>query len=479
METKNDVPLSGDTSSTVEGQVLDNEIDPIKERRVVRKLDLFITPVCFIVYLSCFIDRANIGNVKVAGMPKEIGATVQQFSTAVSIFYGTYVPVEIPMVILSKRYQPRNLLTVLCVIWSVTTIANGLIHNVSGLYACRLVLGACEGGLFPSLNLYLTTIYKREELAKRTAYLVSCTAISGAVGGLLAYGLLQMNGVAGMAGWRWVYIIEGIFSILCVFAVWFGLPRDIRKAYFFTADDREVMELRHRERLAYLGSDEFDWNEIKLAFCDVKVWLCAATQFCQNTLTYGFSTFLPSILFGMGYDQLASNYLTIPVYTVGALGFFAFAYLSDRYKLCGPLILSSNVLGIIGYAILIGMKNDSVKYFACYFIAIAVHNGTGLNLAWMNVNVAPQYRRATSIGIHQAVGNSAGAVAGQIYRTAPYVLGNSFSLGAILVAEMLITAHLLYLHRCNKEREQILSGKKVDTRKKTTGDREASFVYRV
>ncbi|OAQ77833.1 major facilitator superfamily transporter [Purpureocillium lilacinum] len=430
METKNDVPLSGDTSSNVEGQVLDNEIDPIKERRVVRKLDLFITPVCFIVYLSCFIDRANIGNVKVAGMPKEIGATVQQFSTAVSIFYATYVPVEIPMVILSKRYQPRNLLTVLCVIWSVTTIANGLIHNVS-------------------------------------------------VGGLLAYGLLQMNGVAGMAGWRWVYIIEGIFSILCVFAVWFGLPRDIRKAYFFTADDREVMELRHRERLAYLGSDEFDWNEIKLAFCDVKVWLCAATQFCQNTLTYGFSTFLPSILFGMGYDQLASNYLTIPVYTVGALGFFAFAYLSDRYKLCGPLILSSNVLGIIGYAILIGMKNDSVKYFACYFIAIAVHNGTGLNLAWMNVNVAPQYRRATSIGIHQAVGNSAGAVAGQIYRTAPYVLGNSFSLGAILVAEMLITAHLLYLHRCNKEREQILSGKKVDTRKKTTGDREASFVYRV
>ncbi len=374
METKNDVPLSGDTSSNVEGQVLDNEIDPIKERRVVRKLDLFITPVCFIVYLSCFIDRANIGmshtqcldaveawltsratgNVKVAGMPKEIGATVQQFSTAVSIFYATYVPVEIPMVILSKRYQPRNLLTVLCVIWSVTTIANGLIHNVSGLYACRLVLGACEGGLFPSLNLYLTTIYKREELAKRTAYLVSCTAISGAVGGLLAYGLLQMNGVAGMAGWRWVYIIEGIFSILCVFAVWFGLPRDIRKAYFFTADDREVMELRHRERLAYLGSDEFDWNEIKLAFCDVKVWLwyvlkledpitlltrhhSAATQFCQNTLTYGFSTFLPSILFGMGYDQLASNYLTIPVYTVGALGFFAFAYLSDRYKLCGPV----------------------------------------------------------------------------------------------------------------------------------------------
>lgn len=206
-------------------------------------------------------------------MPGDIDASTQQFATAVSIFFATYVAFEVPVVILAKRFQPRYVLTVLCVIWSVTTIANGLLVNVGGLYACRLVLGFCEGGLLPSLNMYLTMVYKRDELARRTSYLISCTALSGAVGGLLAYGLLQMDGVGGYAGWRWVYLIEGAFSVLCALVVWFGLPTDIREAYFLNSEERKVMQVRHTERMDYMGEDKLDWNEVKLAFSDPKVWL--------------------------------------------------------------------------------------------------------------------------------------------------------------------------------------------------------------
>jgi MFS family permease len=104
---------------------------------------------------------------------------------------------------LMKKITPRNLLTALCIVWSLTTIFTGFISNIGGLYATRLILGACEAGLFPCLNLYLTMVYRREEQAKRVSYLMNCAAISGAVGGLLAYGLLQMDGVAGKAGWRY------------------------------------------------------------------------------------------------------------------------------------------------------------------------------------------------------------------------------------------------------------------------------------
>jgi MFS family permease len=141
-------------------------------------------------------------------MPEDIGASAQQFSTAVSIFYATYVISETPWAVLLKKFTPKYTIGGLCVVWSVTTIGSGFINNVGGLYAARLVLGACEGGLFPGLNLYLTMIYKREEMAKRVAYLFVCTALAGAFGGLLAYGILQMDGVSGLAGWRWVYIIE-------------------------------------------------------------------------------------------------------------------------------------------------------------------------------------------------------------------------------------------------------------------------------
>jgi MFS family permease len=87
-------------------------------------------------------------------------------------------------------------------VWSLTTIFSGFITNIGGLYATRLILGACEAGLFPSLNLYLTMIYRREEQAKRVSYLFVCAALSGAFGGLLAYAILFMDGVAGVAGWR-------------------------------------------------------------------------------------------------------------------------------------------------------------------------------------------------------------------------------------------------------------------------------------
>jgi MFS family permease len=143
------------------------------------------------------------GNVKVAHMPEDINASDSQFSTAVSIFYVTYVLFEAPWAVLMKKLTPRNILTGLCIVWSLTTIFTGFIESVGSLYATRLILGACEAGLFPCLNLYLTMVYRREEQAKRVSYLMSCAAISGAVGGLLAYGLLHMDGIGGKAGWRY------------------------------------------------------------------------------------------------------------------------------------------------------------------------------------------------------------------------------------------------------------------------------------
>jgi len=177
-------------------------LDPEKEKKLLLKLDLAFVPIIMLTYLSCFLDRSSIGNVQVAGMPEDINASPSQFSTAVSIFYVTYVLLESVWAVLMKRLTPRNILTGLCIVWSICTIFTGFIQNVASLYAMRLILGACEAGLFPCLNLYLTMVYRREEQAKRVSYLMSCAAISGAVGGLLAYGLLQMDGIGGKAGWR-------------------------------------------------------------------------------------------------------------------------------------------------------------------------------------------------------------------------------------------------------------------------------------
>ncbi|KIW42415.1 uncharacterized protein PV06_05970 [Exophiala oligosperma] len=456
---------------------MEPEIDPHKEKILLAKLDLFFTPVIMLVYLSCFLDRSNIGNVKVAGMPEDIGATDQQFSTAVSIFYATYVTFETPFAILLKKLTPRLLLTSLCVVWSLTTIFSGFIHNVGGLYTSRLILGACEAGLFPSLTLYLTMVYRREEQAKRVAYLFSCTALAGAFGGLAAYGLLQMDGVANYAGWRWVYIIEGVFSMVIAVVVWFGLPSNPAEAWFLNAEQKEMMRIRNQQRAQYMGSEELDWQEVRIAFKDPKLYLSGAIQFCQDILLYGFSTFLPAILKGAGYDTLQSNYLTVPVYLFGAAAFIAAAIISDRLSLRSPFILFANVFGIVGYIILLTVSTDGVRYFATFLCAVAVYNGPGLNVTWINVNVAPHYRRATTIGFQQTIANTAGIVAGQIYRKSPYKLGHSFSLGALCVSQLLIVVKMLYIKWWNTRKEKISRGEIEDTRRYKTGDRELDFKY--
>lgn len=147
---------------------------------------------------------------------------------------------------------------------------------------------------------------------------------------------------------------------------------------------------------------------------------------------------------------------------------------TDRMQFLIPV----NVFGIIGYIILLTVKNDAVRYFATYLSAIAAFTSVGLNIAWINVNVAPHYRRAMELGLQQTIGNIAGIVAGQIYRVPPYVLGNSFSMGALVVADVVILVHALYLRRENRIKDKIESGEIEDTRRSRTGDAEVDFKYR-
>lgn len=143
----------------------------------------------------------------------------------------------------------------------------------------------------------------------------------------------------------------------------------------------------------------------------------------------------------------------------------------------GPFVAFANVFGIAGYILILCPTSNGVKFFGTFLCAVAVYNGPGLNLTWLNVNVAPHYRRAMAIGVQQSIANTAGIVAGQIYRDRPYVLGNAFSVGALSLAQVLIVWKWLYLRRMNTVKSKIASGEVEDTRKVKSGDRELDFKY--
>src|SRR5271169_5288077 len=146
-------------------------------------------------YMLANLDRSNLGNANITGMPTDIGLTGNQFGTAVTLFYATYAPSEAPMGILLKIVGPNYLLGVCAFSWGIITLCMGFITNVGGLYACRLCLGVFEAAIAPSFDVYLGYVYKKNERGKRMAAIFSFSALASAFGGLLVNPPFTLNNV--------------------------------------------------------------------------------------------------------------------------------------------------------------------------------------------------------------------------------------------------------------------------------------------
>lgn len=448
------------------------------EKKLVHKFDLRLMPLFTLMYFFSSLDRSNIGNAKVAGMNTDLGITSAQYSTAVSVLYATYIPVMIPGVWLMRKFEkPRYYLALMMTCWSLVTIFTVFINNYASLLAVRLLIGFFEGSFFSCMAVITTDYYFPQELGRRFAYLFASSSLSSAFGGLVATGITKIH-TGPLAAWRYLYLIEGLLSMAAMLWLFFGLPDDPSQL-LKTEEEGAVFESRTARRALYSPEEHFKSAEIKAAYKDWKTWFSVIIQFTQDICLYGFSTFLPSILqSGLGFNSLASQYLTIPVYLFAGFIFLAAAELSDRYKKRGPMIIFLNIFGIIGYILLLSVNSSAVKYFACYLICFSLYTGTGINEAWITSNTAPALKRSTALATNQALGNVAGIISPQVYRDAPkYMLGHAFTLGCLVVSSLTCAICSWYLHRKNRRNIVLREEPEKQTRSRTIGDDSPDFTF--
>ncbi|RDW89649.1 hypothetical protein BP6252_01681 [Coleophoma cylindrospora] len=433
-------------------------VDPIAERKLLRKLDTYLAPVMTIIFLTAYLDRSNIGNAASAGMTADLKLKGNQLGNAVTLFYVLYVSFEVPCSILVKRFHPRRMIPALMFFWAIVIIGTGFMKTASQLYASRLLLGLFESGMFPCLALYLSTFYQPKEQALRVSYLFVSAALSGAFGGLFAYAILKMDGVGGLQGWRWLFIIEGCASVVIAAGIYFCLPDNFETARFLNEDDRKLMRIRAEINARYNGHPEFEWKEVRKAVTDLKLWISCWSQFMGDICSFGLSTFLPLILKAFGYGTVTTQLLTIPVYVFAAGSYIFVSWMSDRYKRRVAFMLPGVIVTAIGYALQLGVPvhQKGVLYFSVFLIAPGIYIIVGLNCTWLLNSHAGYYKRATAIGFNQTLGNCAGLVVGQIFKTpvhGKYSLGLSISLGAVLLGGCGHTALFFLLRSQNKKRD--------------------------
>jgi MFS family permease len=294
------------------------------------------------------------------------------------------------------------------------------VHSYGALIACRLLLGAVEGGLFPGMAIYLTLFYTKQELALRIGYLFVSAAVAGACGGLLAFAIGYMDGVAGLRGWRWILIIEGLPTFVLGIFTWFWLADSPETAFYLSASEKDLMVARRRREIGQTTkAQEFHWVDVKLGFKDWKIWAFCAGQFGADAMLYGYSTFLPTIIHGINprYSSAIVQVLTIPCYALGALTYLIVAWVSDRQQRRGLWTVILSIVSVVGYGMLISNGSVGVHYAGCFLVAMGLYVTVGIPLAWLPSNNPRYGKRTTATGLQLTIGNTSGIMAPFVRRS--------------------------------------------------------------
>lgn len=259
------------------------------------QVDFRLVPMLSILYLISQLDRANIGNAKIEGMDKDLHLTGVQYNIALSLFFVPYILFEVPSNILLKRCtRPSIYLGLLVTSWGIVMTCHGFVKNFSTLMVVRMMLGILEAGFYPGAVYLCTFWYMPKELASRISIFYCFSALSGAFSGLLAAGIAEMDGLAGYSGWRWIFILEGILTVLLgLSCFWLLIDSPRLSPGWMTPDEIRYLELqifiKQGGVMVDKTKDKLHWDDLKSVLKEPRNWGQGYLLFCCSACSYGLS----------------------------------------------------------------------------------------------------------------------------------------------------------------------------------------------
>ncbi|KAM0452491.1 hypothetical protein ACHAPV_009525 [Trichoderma viride] len=438
----------------------------LDEKKILRKMDLRLIPMLALLYLLSFLDRGNIGNAKIEGLQEDLNLSPDQYNWCLTVFFFTYAAFEVPSNLLLKKLRPSVWLPTIMVAWGTVMTLMGIVRNYHGLLVARIFLGVTEAGLFPGVAYYLTMWYCRHEIQFRQALFFSAASIAGAFSGLLAFAIAKMDGVAGLEGWRWIFILEGIVTVIAAVLAFFILQDFPETATFLTEEERAfvVFRLKYQAQAGNIDADqvqvaqaeEFKWEYVWSAFKDWQIWVSIIMYWGVVCPLYGISLFLPTIIKNLGYTANKAQLMTVPIYITAAILAVIVAYVSDRVGKRSPFIITLYCFLIVGFSMCISTSNPKVVYGGVFITACAIYPAFPGVISWLANNLSGSYKRSAGMAMQIGIGNLGGAMAANFYRQKDgprYILGHALELGFIGAGIIAALVLVFSYTQINRKRE--------------------------
>ncbi len=322
--------------------------DDTFEQATIRKVAWRLLPFLFLMFIWCLIDRVNLAFAALT-MNADLGFTSTTYSLGASFFFLGYCTVEVPSNLLLERYGARLWLSRIMISWGVVSASMAFITGIYSFCVLRALLGFAEAGFFPGVILYLTLWFPRAYRARVISAFLLSVPLTSAFGAPLATSLMAIHGW-GMRSWQWLFLLEGIPSVLIgVVALWYLTDRP-SKAHWLHPAEREWLERTlagERDELEATHGAFSAWR----AMIQPRVLALCLVYIGSGTISYGVAYFMPQIIKGIGLSVFATGFVTAIPAVVGVAGMLTGGWASDRASdkrlLCGSVLMIAAV-GVAG-----------------------------------------------------------------------------------------------------------------------------------
>jgi MFS family permease len=408
---------------------------PEFETATYAKVAKRIIPFLFICYIVAFLDRVNVGFAKLQMAP-DLSFSDTIYGFGAGIFFIGYFIFEVPSNVILERVGAKIWIARIMITWGIVSAATAFITGPQSWYALRLLLGIAEAGFFPGITFYLAMWFPAEYRARMLAWFLVAIPASTVVGGPLSGMLLQLDGLGGMAGWKWLFVIEGLPAALLGIAALWVLPDGPEDAAFLSEEERRLV----RARILGERRDK-EMRHLLPALKDPRVLVLAVAQFGFTAGSYGVGIWLPQIIKDAQFSNVGVGFVTGACYVVASAAMIAWAAWVDRTGKKITNLTLACLVASVGLALAIQSGNF---WLSLAWITLALVGITSARAIFWTIPTRFLTGLAAAGGL--AFINSIGTLGGFV---GPYAVGwlrdatGSFSAGLLAMSGLLVLATVM------------------------------------
>ncbi|KXH47743.1 major facilitator superfamily transporter [Colletotrichum simmondsii] len=387
--------------------------DP-EEIKLVRKLDWRIMPTLCIMYFLNYVDRNAIAQARLNNLEKDLGMSGTEFNTTVSILFVGYVLMQIPSNMLITRIQPGMYMSAWMLIWAVVSGCTALVQNYGGLVACRFFLGITEAPFYPGATYMLSIFYTRKEVASRIALLYCAQILATGLSSLIAAGIFAgMDGLNGIAGWRWLFIVEGAATgLVALFGFWL-LPNTPLTTRWLNDRERELAHSRmEKDKLSDSDDKKASaMDGLKQAVRDKRTWLfCLMQNFHLSACS--FNSFFPTVVKTLGFNTTITLVMTCPPFIFAGAAGILFGWSSGRLHERTWHITVGLGVAILGFVVAASTLNTAARYVACFIFPMGAYAVNSVIIGWASSTLSQTKEKKAVVLAMTNVGGQIGYIYG-------------------------------------------------------------------